>query len=181
MHQVIQTKTSWQGKGDGTKPHPALVMITTAVIKHHDQRQLGKERLIWLPYHCLSPKKIKTWTLAGQEHGGRSWYRSHGGVLLTVLFSLHSDRTQDHLPRRCPTHNGLVPPTLSLIKEMPYRLADTSFYRGIFSTKAPSSTMTLVCVKLTWLLSAQLTNCQLDTQTSLLSPFLFISKILQIL
>ena len=35
------------------------------------------------------------------------WLAPHG------LLSLLSDRTQDHLPRVCPTHNGRGPPPIS--------------------------------------------------------------------
>jgi hypothetical protein len=40
-------------------------------------------------------------------------------------------------------------PLQSLIKQMPYRLAYSLVYGGILSTEAPSSLMTLTCVKLT--------------------------------
>jgi len=48
-------------------------------IKHHDQKKLGKERL----YFNYTFLRIGTQT--GQEPGGRSWYRGHGGILLTGL------------------------------------------------------------------------------------------------
>ena len=51
----------------------------------------------------------------GQEPGGRSWCRGHGGVLLPGLLpmacSVHpSYRTQDHLPWNGATHHGLGHP-----------------------------------------------------------------------
>jgi hypothetical protein len=48
-----------------------------------------------------------------QETGARrSWYKSHGGLLLTGLLSLLSYRTQDHQPRDDTTHNRLGSPPL---------------------------------------------------------------------
>jgi hypothetical protein len=51
---------------------------------------LGRKGFIWLTlsHHCLSLKEVRTGTQTGKEPGGRSWYRGHGGVLLTVLLLL---------------------------------------------------------------------------------------------
>ena len=62
------------------------------------------------------------------------------------LLSLLSYRTQDHQPRDGTTHSGLGLPHQSLIKKMPLHTAH--LYGGIFSLEAPSSLMTLACVKL---------------------------------
>jgi hypothetical protein len=61
-----------------------LVKLSPAVIKHHDQEQLGKERVwLMLPYCCLSLKEIRAETQTRHKRGGRSWCGSHGGGLLT--------------------------------------------------------------------------------------------------
>ena len=58
-----------------------LVMVTMAVMKLYNQKQLGEER-VTLPHHCSSLKEIKTGIQTEQEPGGRSWCRGRGGVLL---------------------------------------------------------------------------------------------------
>ena len=51
------------------------------------EKQVGEEGFIWLTrLHCSSLlKKLTKETQIGQEPGGRSSYRTHGGVLLTGL------------------------------------------------------------------------------------------------
>ena len=68
-------------------PTPFLVRVTIAVMKHHDQKQLGEKRVFMLTvsYNGLSSKAVRTETHIGHEPGGRSWCRSHRGVLLTGL------------------------------------------------------------------------------------------------
>jgi hypothetical protein len=46
-----------------------LVRITTAVLKHHDQKQTEEEGAYWLtlPHHCSSLEELKTETLSGQN------------------------------------------------------------------------------------------------------------------
>jgi hypothetical protein len=48
--------------------------VTMAVMKHHDQKQVGKKRFIWLtlPRHSSLLKEVRTGTQLGQEPGGRS-------------------------------------------------------------------------------------------------------------
>jgi hypothetical protein len=50
-----------------------LVMITTAVMKHCGQKQLGEERacLVTPPHHCLW-KEVRTGTQTGHKSGGWS-------------------------------------------------------------------------------------------------------------
>jgi len=64
-----------------------LVRATTAVMKHHDQKQFGKKGFLCLilPYHCSSSKEVRTGTQTGQEPEGRGWGRGHGGMLFTSL------------------------------------------------------------------------------------------------
>ena len=104
--------------------------------------KLVRKEFIWLtpPHCCSSSKEVRTGTHTGQEPGGRSWYRSHGGVLLTGLLSMACSAwwfcfvlfvclfvfvlfcflTQDHQPRDGAM--GWALPYWLLIKKMPYRL-----------------------------------------------------------
>ena len=61
----------------------ALVGVTIAVMKHHDQSNLRRKEA----YHCLSMKEVRTGTRAGQDLGGRSWCRGHGGCCLLTCSS----------------------------------------------------------------------------------------------
>jgi hypothetical protein len=82
--------------------------------------KLGRKGFIQLilPHCCSSPKEIRTGTHTGQELGGRSWCRGHGGNV-TGLLSLLAYRTQDYQQRDGTTHNG--PSHLwSLIEKMSY-------------------------------------------------------------
>ena len=61
-----------------------------------------------LPYHCSSPKEIRTGNYASQEAGADA--EAMEGMLLTGLLSLAcllSYRTQVYQPRDGSTHNGL--------------------------------------------------------------------------
>jgi hypothetical protein len=46
------------------------IKIIIAVMKHHDQSNSGRKGFI--PYYCLSLKKIGTGTQIDQEPGGRT-------------------------------------------------------------------------------------------------------------
>lgn len=52
----------------------ACLRVAIAVMKHYDQKHLGRKGFIVLmiPHHCSSSKKIRTGTQAWQEPGGRS-------------------------------------------------------------------------------------------------------------
>ena len=52
--------------------------------------KLRRKGFIWLtlPHYSLSLKEGRTGTQTGQEPGGRSWCRGHGGVLLTGLLPM---------------------------------------------------------------------------------------------
>ena len=65
------------------------------------------------------------------------------------FLSLLSYNTQGHEPREGTTHNDLGPFPQSQIRKMSDRLAYSPSYVGSFSTEAPSSLMTLACVRLT--------------------------------
>ena len=65
-----------------------LVRVTIAVIKHHDQSNLGGKGFNWLlmlPNHSSLPKEDRTRTQTGRKPGGRNRCRDHGGVLPTDL------------------------------------------------------------------------------------------------
>ena len=49
--------------------HGADMNVSTALMKHHDQKQLGEERM-YLALTSIS-KKVRTGTQTGQEPGGR--------------------------------------------------------------------------------------------------------------
>jgi hypothetical protein len=67
-----------------------LFRIAVAVMKHHDQRNLGRKGFTWLalPHHCSSSMEVRTGTQTGQEPGVKSWCRSHEGLLLPTLFTM---------------------------------------------------------------------------------------------
>ena len=65
-------------------PEAVLLRLIIAVMKHYDQKQLGRKGPICLTYH--SPlREAKAGIQTRQEPGGRSWCRSPGGMLLTNL------------------------------------------------------------------------------------------------
>jgi hypothetical protein len=137
-------------------------------MKHHSQTQLGREGFILLtvPYNSSSSKAVtarptqvrnlrqelmqRPWR---QELMQRPWRQElmqrPWRVLLTGFLSLLSYNTQGHEPREGTTHNDLGPFPQSQIRKMSDRLAYSPSYVGSFSTAAPSSLMTLACVRLT--------------------------------
>jgi hypothetical protein len=89
--------------------------------------KLGKKGFIQLtlPHWCSSPKEVRTGTHTGQELGGRSWGRGHGGMLLTGLLPLACSICFLIEPKT--TRAGMAPPTMawalptwSLIEKMSY-------------------------------------------------------------
>lgn len=62
------------GKRFITKFFSVKVRDSRAVMKHHDQSNLGRKEFISLtvPYNSSSPEAVRTGTEAGQEVGGRS-------------------------------------------------------------------------------------------------------------
>jgi hypothetical protein len=71
---------------------------------------------VWLtlPLCCSSMKEVRTGNQTGQEPGGRSWCRSHGGMMLTgflhIACSNLSDETHGLWLRDDSTHYELDPP-----------------------------------------------------------------------
>jgi hypothetical protein len=91
--------------------HLALVMVSIAIIKHCDQKQLGEER-VYVGYASLlqfkgSQGRISNRTgIWRQELKQRSWKNATYWLVLHVLH-----RTQFHQPRDGTTDNGLAPQT----------------------------------------------------------------------
>jgi hypothetical protein len=86
------------------------------------RRQVREERVyIWLMYY-ISPllKETRTGSQTGQEPGGRTWCRGHGGGCLLA----RSQRLESLLtgPGMASSRMGWAFPYWSLIKKMPYRL-----------------------------------------------------------
>lgn len=120
------------------------VLVSTAVIKHHDAMQLKKQRVI--SPHRLQPitKEVK----AGQEPGGSNGSRSYKRTLLSGWLSLLLYSTQALSP-------GVAPPTVSCalphqpsIKKILHRPVHRPIWWGHFLNWGPLSQMTLTCVKL---------------------------------
>ena len=116
--------------------------------EHHDQIELGKKGFIQFTilYYSPSLREVRTnrnragtWRQELMQWPWRSaayWLAPHG------LLSLLSDRTQDHLPRVCPTHNGRGPPPISHdYKSCPTGLFTAWSYGGVFFIEAPTSPM----------------------------------------
>ena len=115
--------------------YPCLSEGFCCCMKHHDhKRKLWRKGCLQLllPHCSSSPKEVRTGTHTGQEPGGRSWYRGHGGVLLTGLLLVTCSA---FLLEPWTTHSGL---DYSLI------------FGRHFLTEAPSSLTTPICVKLTY-------------------------------
>jgi hypothetical protein len=91
-----------------------ILEVTLAVMKHHNQKLIGKE-MVHLDYISISlfitKKIVGTGTGTGEEQNQRLlmsatfWPAAHG-----LLFSLLSCRTQDYQPRDGTTQNELVVP-----------------------------------------------------------------------
>ena len=92
---------------------PVLVGVPIAVIKHHDQNQLGVERV-----YFIFKLVVQNLEESGQEYG----CRGHRRMLLTGLPSIYclimlSYSIQDHHPRNSITHSDLGLPISSIIQE----------------------------------------------------------------
>jgi hypothetical protein len=121
-----------------------LSCFSIAVIKRHDQKQLLEGR-IYFSMLFVGHHEGKS----GQEPGAGAM---EGCCLLPCSPWLSQPASLSNLG---PTCSGMTLPTLvwvlthqSLIKIVPYRLVCRPI-KGIFLVEAPSSQMTLVCVKLT--------------------------------
>lgn len=71
-----------------------LVIVSNAVMKHHDQNQLGEES-VYLVYTSTLQSIIGGREVKNSKQGLKL-EAGHGRVLLTGLLSLLSYRTQDH-------------------------------------------------------------------------------------
>lgn len=112
-----------------------LLGVTVAVMKHHNQKLVGRKGLILLPCHCQRQAE------AVQER----CLLARSRWLLTLL----SYSTQDHLPRFSTTHSGWAFPYKSSSKKMPcLHCSGQNSSKPIFSIDILSSQMTLVHV--TW-------------------------------
>ena len=80
----------------------ACLRVSTAVMKHHDQKQLGEERA-YFSLHVLMA--IQHEGKPGQELKEGTWRpnlnRCYGRILFTGLLSLPSYTTQDHHLQEC--------------------------------------------------------------------------------
>lgn len=87
-------------------------VTTVVVIKHYDQKHLGRKGFIvlMLSYHMSSSKEVMTGTQAWQEPGGRSWCRGRGGMLLTGLLPMACSAC--FLMESRTTNPGVAPPTM---------------------------------------------------------------------
>lgn len=99
-----------------------LVRVTIPVTKHHDQKQAGKKKCVWLTFlhDSSTSKKARTGTEAGQEPGRRSWCRHSGGALFTGLLPMATSASfliepRTTSPRTKSLTMGCPPPTRALI------------------------------------------------------------------
>lgn len=96
--------------GSGYCAHEELVVlgnIPITVIKHHEQKQFGEER-VYLAYRLQSIIRGMQGRNKRQEpRGNRS--RGHGWMILTDFLSLFSYIPQDYLPKDGTTHSGVGP------------------------------------------------------------------------
>ena len=127
------------------------------MIKHHEQKQLGEERVYLVStsrslfiirnHQDRNSNRAGTWR---QELMQRPWRDTAYWLSHHSLLSLLSYRIQGHLPRNGTTHIGQDPPPSITNYEnspQPYLMG------GICPIEAPSSLMTLACVELTELAS----------------------------
>ena len=99
----------------GGKPGLSGDRVTNAVMRHHDKKQVGVER-VYLAYSPTSqvPTEDRTGTWR-QELKQKSWRDVPYWLAPHGLLSLLSYRTQDHQPKGGPTHSGINSPHQSLI------------------------------------------------------------------
>jgi len=129
-----------------------LLWVTITVMKHHDQKQIGEERVCLVYTSILpsitegsqdrNPNKAGTWR---QELRQRPWR-----VLLTGLLSMACwiwclIESKTTSPGMEPSTISWALPHRSLIKKMSL----SSSHGNIFLIEVPSCQMILACVKLT--------------------------------
>jgi hypothetical protein len=127
------------------------VRVTIAVMKHHDQNNLGRKGFVWLtfPYHCSTLRKSEQ---NSHEAGtwSRSWCRGCGGVLFTGLlhmaFSVCSSLEPTPPTQGWPRPQWAGPhPTDRSLRKCPAGLSVGLFYGAIFLIEVASSRMTSLC------------------------------------
>ena len=107
-HKQKQTNKQQQQQNN-KKDVLARVSITEQNIM--TKKQVGEE-MVYSAYTSTlhsSPKEVRTGTHTGQKPGGRSWYRCHGGMLLTGLLLLACSAC--FLTEASTTSPGMAPPT----------------------------------------------------------------------
>lgn len=116
----------------------SLSMLAVAVIKQHNHKQLGEEKVSFA-YTSTSHSIIKGRqnTGIGQQPGGRDWSRSHGGMLLsTLLLVTCSACMQPNIIclGMAPCRVGWAFPhqSLNVIKKMSHMLALKPIWWGHF-------------------------------------------------
>ena len=69
---------------EGQQYDQVVSLLGSMLIKLHDQKQHGKKGFAWviLLGSGQSPREVRVETQAGQEPGGRSSCRGHGGCCL---------------------------------------------------------------------------------------------------
>lgn len=84
--------------------HIVLVRISIAMIKHHDGKKVGEEKVAFVLQFDYYSRKLRTgiW--------GRQRCRNHEKLLIIALLSLFSYITEDHYSRNNDSHCELHPP-----------------------------------------------------------------------
>jgi hypothetical protein len=128
---------------------------------HYDYAETPWPKVSWGGkswFHSQCHRTVPHQKLCGQEPGGRSWYRGHGGMLLTGLLIMACSPCS--LKEIKATSPGMAWPTMgwailhqSLIKKMPYRFAYSLILGSVFSVEPLPSF--LACVSLHWHRTAQ--------------------------
>jgi len=81
VHKHAQTRTHTQTQAHThARMHTHSHMVTIAVIKHHDEKQLEERRLFWciLSYYCLPLRSGHKFNQAGTQRGAAYRLASHG-------------------------------------------------------------------------------------------------------
>lgn len=121
-----------------------LVRFTIAVMKHHNQNNLGRRGFIWLthPHHSSSSEEVRAGTQAEQVSGGRSCYKGHRGI---AYWFIHMPCSACFLPEPRTTSQGMVPSTMVWAlhhkspRKYPVGMPTACPFGSIFSIEVPSS------------------------------------------
>jgi hypothetical protein len=111
--------------GTNWAPAPAFFKLWLLWCQGMTKSNLVGRGLIWLTHpHCtLSLKEVRTRTQTGQEPGGGSWCRGHGGARgAAASWLAHDSSASCSLTEPRTTSPGMAPATCphqSLIKKMP--------------------------------------------------------------